>query len=136
MKWIQLCLPKTDRLALRTALLILMLGFVYVGCNWIYDGILSGQWFFLSVGAFLIILAAGLRFMQPWARTASVLALWLFVIVLQLAMVPIGAGALDAIAEERMPSAIEMAMKVYPRIIAVLLLLHILGKYKAEFKKQ
>lgn len=135
MKWIQLCIPKTDRFALRAALLILMLGFGFEGCNWVYDGIVNEQWFFLSIGAFLIILAAGLRFMRPWARTASVFALWFCVIVLQLAMVPFGAGAYDAIVEGHVPSAMEMAMRVYPRIIAALLLLHILGKYKAEFKK-
>lgn len=135
MKLITYCIPQTDRLALRAALLVLMLGFVSAGCKWLYDGIANGQWFLLAVAAFLIVLAAGLRAMKPWARTTSVVALWLFIVVLQLAMLPFGAGAHDAIVEGRMPGALDMALKVYPLTGAALFLLHILGKHKGEFRK-
>lgn len=134
MKLITCCIPQTDRLALRAVLILLMLGFVSAGCKWLYDGIANGQWFLLAVAAFLIVLAAGLRFMKPWARTISVVVLWLVIVILQFAMLPLGAGAHDAIVEGRMPDAMEMAMKIYPLIGIALLFLHVLGKYKAEFR--
>lgn len=136
MKPIRCCIPPTDRSVLRAVLLLLMLGFVYTGCNFGYDALANGQWFKLAVATFLLLLAVGLRFMWPWARTLSVVMLWFFIVILQFAMFPFfSLGAIDAALEGRMPSAMERAMDVYPLMGAALFLIHILGKYKAEFVK-
>jgi hypothetical protein len=84
----------------------------------------------------LVIIAAGLWRLVSWARLLTVICLWFAVIVLPIGVLsPFNAGDI-MLAGKDPPSPLIITLKLLPIIVAGLWGLHVLGKYRGEFKRR
>jgi hypothetical protein len=83
-----------------------------------------------------LMLGYGLWRLHPVARGIVVFLLWIAIAVLIVGVInPFTAGDL-MLARGGAPSAWELALWIAPLIAASLVVLHILGKHKAEFQRK
>ena len=134
-------LPKTRQPFLLAAILLLVAGLVVEGAVDLQRFLSIQSWDSLPIAVLCFALAVGLWILHPIARWAAVFLLWL-VLVVDLVMLfgifnPFMAMELRH-SEGQAPSVAELAARVWPWIAAipaVLLILHILGKHKTEFRR-
>jgi hypothetical protein len=118
--------------ALKTVLIVLIAGCMLLAVSAILQA-LSGRLLPLLIAALLWLpLAWGLWRMRPLARKIAVALLWLIAVVL-----PIGVinpfAAMDGAIDINTPIW-QLALPVFGLVGLALFALHILGKYKTEFR--
>ena len=114
-------LPATSITSLRITVVFISAGFTILGVMGLYP---------------LVILAAGLWRLVAWARLLTVICLWFTVLILPIGVLsPFNAGDM-ILAGKDPPSPFIIALKLVPIIVAGLWGLHILGKYRGEFKRR
>lgn len=122
-----------DSPALKGVLLLLILCCLWLAVSAVGEAV-SGNWLPLVVALLLWLpLAWGLWRLHPLARRVAVALLWLVVIVL-----PIGVinpfAAMDGAVDIGQPLW-HLLVPVFSGVALALFMLHILGKYKAEFSR-
>jgi hypothetical protein len=124
-------LPATDSSLLASTLILVVFGFVWLvfrGIQIVFAGQLIGL-FSVLLGIFL---GSGLWLRLRAARLFVLAVLWFFVIV-----VPLGTinpfAAMDHHGPN-LPSAWELVLRIAPPFLASLFGIHVLGKYKNEFR--
>ena len=129
---IQTFLPKTNRRLLLVVVMFLAAGLVFLGSFGLRDAYYAKAWG--GVGASLIcyLLAAGLWMLHPWARGFIVFVLWLS---LGLSLMGPILGGFYHDRPGPPPSLEEMYAQIAPRIAIIIFVLHVLGKYKMEFRR-
>jgi len=113
-------LPATSITSLRMTVICISVGFIIFGVIGLYP---------------LVILAVGLWRLVSWVRLVTVICLWFAVILLPIGVLsPFNAGDMMLSGKDP-PSSIIIALILLPIIVAGLWWLHILGKYRGEFKR-
>lgn len=123
--------PSTKSISLRWTLLGLTLA-----CGWpiargiilVATGHLQGLF---TIGLF-VLLGVGLWLRLHVARALTLVILWFVAIFLPLGLINPFA-AMDN-PDPNPPSALHLALLIYPWVAAALLVIHILGKHKGEFR--
>ena len=114
-------LPATSITSLRMTVIFISVGFTILGVIGLYP---------------LVILAVGLWRLVSWARHLTVICLWLAVLLLPIgALSPFNAGDMMLAGKDPL-SPIIIALILLPIVLSGLWGLHILGKYRGEFKRR
>ena len=140
----QSLLPATNKPALSAAIVTLAACLCSAGLAGIFlgsQGTVSDITTNLIIAAIFLATAVGLWRLHPVARWAAVFLLWVGLLVDGIILLgifnPFFARELRHASGE-IPTALELAWRVWPAIVAVPIIiaaLHVLGKYKADFRR-
>jgi hypothetical protein len=124
-------LPATDTTLLRWTLVALC-----IACTWLavqgFQLVFAGELRGLVTVGFSLLLGTGLWMRLHVARLLALVILWFVVIFVPLGMINPFA-AMDVYGPNP-PSVWRLVMQIAPWVVVSLFVIHVLGKYKSEFR--
>ena len=117
--------------SLRVAVVVTSILFLLLAAGWLLSwSASSGSWIEPSLACLFAVSSYGLLRLKTWARWVTVVILWILIFVL------IGGIFNPYLASDMMslPSVASLLTYIVPAVVAIVWVLHILGKYKRLFE--
>lgn len=126
-------LPNANSWVLKATLVALIGGLVALSTRVVLTAVHDNSFSYITVvaTALQMLLAIGLWRTQAWARTTTVYFIWFMIIVSPLVVFS-PFRVMDELWPNP-PSAWILALQVYPWVGLGIIILHVLGKHKADF---